>query len=170
MAAKERCAGCSSSSSPAERRANGPYRSRATDLAFGELLAIDARRFLAIERDHASRSAAQVKRIVELDLDGASDVSATAALPASAPAEGFACVGRRVFLDLFDPGLALAGEEFPEKVEGLAFGPDLPDGRHLLLVTSDNDLHTQSPSWVWALAISPAALPGYQPQRFDAPR
>ena len=28
-----------------------------------------------------------------------------------------------------------------EKIEGLAWGPDLPDGRHLLYVVSDNDLY-----------------------------
>ena len=49
--------------------------------------------------------------------------------------------------------LDAAGIPFPEKVEGLAFGPDLEDGRHLLWVTVDNDFFSDRQSVVWAFAI-----------------
>jgi hypothetical protein len=49
-------------------------------------------------------------------------------------------VKKELFIDLLDPALNLA-PTIPEKLEGLAWGPDLPDGRHVLYVTSDNDLN-----------------------------
>lgn len=47
---------------------------------------------------------------------------------------------------------------FPEKIEGLAFGPDLADGRRLLIVTTDNDLSADTESWIWAFAIETRLL------------
>ena len=55
------------------------------------------------------------------------------------------------------------------KFEGLAFGPDLPDGRRLLLVTADNDFLPDQPFRLYAFAVGRADLPGYRPQEF-APR
>ena len=63
--------------------------------------------------------------------------------------------------------LQIGGEECPEKFEGLAFGPDLPDGRHLLIVTADNDFVATAPFRVYAFAIDRADLPTFQPQKFD---
>jgi hypothetical protein len=39
--------------------------------------------------------------------------------------EGNAGMREALFLDLLAPGFGLAGASFPEKIEGLAFGPDL---------------------------------------------
>src|ERR1044071_9012470 len=36
-----------------------------------------------------------------------------------------------------------------EKIEGMAWGPDLPDGRHVLYVASDNDLYTARPTQIF---------------------
>jgi hypothetical protein len=41
----------------------------------------------------------------------------------------------------------------PEKIEGLALGPALADGRRTLVVTTDNDLKTENPSWFWVFAF-----------------
>ena len=54
-------------------------------------------------------------------------------------------VAKRLFLDFLDPKFGLAGSDFPEKIEGLTWGPDLPDGRRLLVVT-----HRQRPDEVQA--------------------
>jgi len=43
-------------------------------------------------------------------------------------------------------------------------GPDLPDGRHVLYVTSDNDLSSTMPTWFYAFAITADALPKFQRQ------
>lgn len=137
------------------------------DLVFNEITAIGARRFLAIERDHSSGRKARVKRIVEIDIDGASDVSKIDRLPNKGLPGGVAAARKRTVLDLLDARLELAGDDFPEKIEGLCFGPDLPDGRHRLLVASDNDLRTDRASFVWMFAVPDAARDGYEAQAFD---
>jgi len=78
-------------------------------------------------------------------------------------------VAKRLFLDLLDPRLGLAGPDLPGKIEGLAFGPDLADGRHLLLVSSDNDFRPGQASRLFAFAIERSALPSYEPQQFVIP-
>jgi hypothetical protein len=126
---------------------------------FNELLAIGDHEFLAIERDNESGGKAAFKRIVRLDVSGATDVSAIESLPATGAPEGVRVVLKMPFLDLLDPSFALAGESFPEKVEGLALGPDLDDGRRLLLVTTDNDFIPTAATFIWAFSVAPEALP-----------
>jgi hypothetical protein len=46
----------------------------------------------------------------------------------------------------------------PEKLEGLCFGPRLPDGRRTLIVTSDNDLKAEQASWFWVFAVDESLL------------
>jgi len=72
-------------------------------------------------------------------------------------------------VDFMDRRHKLAGPEMPEKIEGLAFGPDLADGRKLLVVTSDNDLKDDVPSHIWLFAVDTADLGGFIPQTFAAP-
>jgi hypothetical protein len=132
------------------------------DNGISEILAINARQFLVLERD----GKAKFSRIMKFDLDGASDISAVERLPLKGEPAGIVAVRPSVFLDLLAPRFGLAGPDFPNKPEGLAFGPDLPDGRHLLLVTSDNDFISTAPSHLFAFAIDPADLPGLQHQRF----
>ena len=135
--------------------------------AFGvnEILAVNDHQFLVLERDGKAGAAAVAKRLYLIDIAGASDVSSIAALPSTGVPDGVTPVGKNLFLDLLDPAFALAGASFPEKIEGLAFGPDLPDGRHLLLVSSDNDFVTGQASQIYAFAIDPRALPLWQPQK-----
>ena len=45
----------------------------------------------------------------------------------------------------------------PEKIDGLTFGPNLRDGRKTLLVSTDNDFDSGSPSLIWVFAL--AAMP-----------
>ena len=44
-----------------------------------------------------------------------------------------------------------------EKIEGMAWGPDLKDGRHTLYVFSDNDLFPGLPTQIYAFAMDGAA-------------
>ena len=62
-------------------------------------------------------------------------------------------VRKRVLIDLLDPAFGLAGARFPEKIEGLAFGPNLADGRRLLVVASDNDFDAAEPIRFWFFAV-----------------
>ena len=42
----------------------------------------------------------------------------------------------------------------PDNLEGMALGPQLPDGRRVLLVVSDNNFSPNQTMQVWALALS----------------
>ena len=128
-----------------------------------EIVAINDHELLAIERDSAVGAAAAFKQLFKIDVTGASDVSGTAALPTGALPAGVVPVQKAPFLDLLNPAFGLAGAGFPEKIEGLAFGPKLADGRVLLIVTSDNDFVQANSSKLYAFAIEPSLL-AYQPQ------
>jgi hypothetical protein len=135
-----------------------------TKLGTNEILAIDDHRFLVIERDGQVGLKAAVKRIYQIDIDGATDVSGIPALPTSGLPAGVVPVTKTLFLDLLDGAFGLAGAAFPEKIEGLAFGPDLPDGRRLLIVTTDNDFVADKDSLFWAFAVDRCLLPGFRRQ------
>ena len=124
-----------------------------------EILAINDEEFLVLERDNLSRLQSPPtnptrKQIWRISLDGATDVSditlpATGALP-----DGVQPVSKDLFIDLLDPDYGLF-DTVPEKLEGLTWGPDLPDGRHLLYVISDNDLTPTLATRIFAFAIDP---------------
>ncbi|HEX6828938.1 MAG TPA: esterase-like activity of phytase family protein, partial [Burkholderiales bacterium] len=129
-----------------------------------EILAINDHEFLVIERDGNAGTDARFKKIFKIDISGATDIRGIKQLPSTEIPPGIAPVAKSLFIDLLDPAFGLAGAAFPEKIEGLAFGPDLEDGRHLLLVTSDNDFIAAQDTLFFAFAIEPATLPGFQPQ------
>ncbi len=151
-----------------------------------EILAINDHEFLVLERDNRSKvptppGAAQtpnLKRIYRIDLakPGLTDVSGVASLPET-PEELAALptpivpVTKTLFLDLLDPSYAVSDTQtikdvVAEKIEGLAWGPALPDGRPVLYVISDNDLYPGLPTQIYAFAVDPRAAG----VRFEAPR
>lgn len=118
-----------------------------------EILAINAHEFLVIERDSKEGLEAKAKKIFRIDVRGATEVSHVESLPADELPTEIRPVQKRLFLDLLDPRHGLAGEKSPEKVEGLAFGPPLPDGRRLLLIAVDNDFRSDRPVLFHAFAF-----------------
>jgi hypothetical protein len=130
-----------------------------------EILAINDHEFLVIERDGKAGAAAAFKKLFRIDTSGATDVRAVKQLPAGALPAEVVPVAKAPFLDLLDPAFGLAGAEFPEKIEAIAFGPDLDDGRHLLIVVNDNDFFADRPTNFYAFAIEPWVLPGFEAQR-----
>jgi hypothetical protein len=138
------------------------YTLSAPKRGVSEILAIAADRFLVLERDSAGGKQA-FARLFRIDLRGASEISrfGTAdddGLPEGGPPAGVTPVDKRPFLDLLEPRFGLATDDFPAKIEGLTWGPDLAGGRRLLLVTSDNDLKPSSPSCIYAFAIDAGDL------------
>jgi hypothetical protein len=136
------------------------------DKKFGlnELLAINDHQFLVIERDANGETSAVFKKLFLIDISNATDISGVASLPTTGTPSGVTPVSKTLFLDLLASDYGLAGPSFPEKIEGITFGPDLPDGRHTLVVTNDNDFITDStghPNNFYVFAIGTAALPGY---------
>jgi hypothetical protein len=119
-----------------------------------EILRSGPGRFLVLERDSEPGTKAKCKRLYEIDLTDATDISGITSLPAATLPDGVRAVSKRLALDLLDARYGLAGEHFPEKIEGIAFGPDLPDGRRLLLVSSDNDFEIADPTWVFAFGVN----------------
>ena len=137
-----------------------------------EILAINDHEFLVVERDNRSNlqtppQAPTRKTIYKIDLTGATDVSGIASLPAGALPAGVTPVSKQLFINLLDPDLNLAAT-IPEKIEGLAWGPDLPDGRHVLYVISDNDLNPSLATQIYAFAIDPSLL-NFQEQLLPGP-
>ena len=137
-----------------------------------EILAINDHEFLVLERDNRSNlqsppQAPTRKTIYKIDLTGATDVSGIESLPVGALPAGVTPVSKQLFINLLDPDLNLAAT-IPEKIEGLTWGPDLPDGRHVLYVISDNDLNTALATQIFAFAIDPLLL-DFQPQFLPGP-
>jgi hypothetical protein len=134
-----------------------------------EILAVNDHQFLVLERDGRAGASAQFKQLFLSDLLGATDISAigtnaTNGLPSTGIPAGLTAVSKTPFLDLLDPAYGLAGAGFPEKIEGLTFGPNLADGRHLLLVSTDNDFLSAQSSRLYAFAVNPDDLSGFQAQ------
>jgi hypothetical protein len=137
-----------------------------------EILAVNDHEFLVVERDNRSNlqsppQAPTRKKIYKIDLTGATDVSNVASLPAGALPAGVTPVGKTLFIDLLDPAFDLA-PTIAEKIEGLAWGPDLEDGRRLLYVVSDNDLNPNLATQIYAFAIDPSLL-DYEKQFLPGP-
>ena len=137
-----------------------------------EILAINSHEFLVLERDNRTRvptppNTAQtpnLKRIYKIDLakPDLTDVSDEESLPQGALDPSIVPVTKTLFLDLLDPIYKVNATQtikdvIAEKIEGLAWGPDLKDGRHTLYVFSDNDLFPGLPTQIYAFAIDGAA-------------
>lgn len=150
-----------------------------------EILAINDHEFLVLERDNRSLvptppntpQAPNLKRIYKIDLakPGLTDVSDIDSLPQGALDSSIVPVTKTLFLDLLDPAYKLNAaqsirEVVAEKIEAMAWGPDLKDGRHLLYVFSDNDLTPGLPTQIYAFAVEEtAANIRYRKQQVSLP-
>jgi hypothetical protein len=110
-------------------------------------------RFLVIERDGKPGIEGSVKRLFEIDLNHATDISRIDSLPATALPAGVRAVSKTLFLDLLDPQWGLIGESFPAKIEGVTFGPRLKDGSRLMVISSDNDFKPEETSCLFVFAV-----------------
>jgi Esterase-like activity of phytase len=127
-----------------------------------EIVAINNHEFLVLERDNRSNlqsppAAPMRKSIYKIDTAGATDVSNVASLPAGSLPMAIVPVSKTIFVNLLDPALNLTAT-IAEKLEGLAWGPDLEDGRHVLYVISDNDLNPALATQIYSFAIEPSLL------------
>ncbi|MGH7132511.1 MAG: esterase-like activity of phytase family protein [Phycisphaerales bacterium] len=138
------------------------YRLDNDSYGVNELTPVGEGSFLVIEKDGKPAEEAKVRRVYRVEIGDATDVSAIAKLPSRGLPPGVTAVRKALLLDMMEPRFKLAGATMPEKVEGLAIGPDLPDGRRLLLIASDNDYNPGMPTYVWAFAVDAADLPGFK--------
>lgn len=128
---------------PLEKRGHG----------VNEIVAMNDRELLVLERDGKAGTDTKFRGLFLIDIADATDVSSIASLGSKDLPAGVRPVHKRRWLDLLDPAHGLAGPTMPEKIEGLTFGPTLADGRRTLIVTTDNDLKTENPSWFWVFAF-----------------
>lgn len=138
----------------------GEYVYALDDATMGvnDLLAVDGKRFLVIERDGRAGDHSRGKRIMLADFSKATDVSAIERLPASKLPPEIVPARKREFIDLLNPAWKIDLAHMPEKIEALTWGPKLPDGRRSLVVVSDNDLRADQDTFVWVFAVSEADL------------
>jgi hypothetical protein len=138
-----------------------------------EILAVNDHQFLVLERDnrsnlHVPPQAPTRKAIYLITIDATTtDVSDVDGLPAGALPAGVTAVDKDPFINLLDGDYGLAAT-IAEKLEGLAWGPDLADGRHLLYVISDNDLTPSLATQIYGFAIGASAI-DFEQQVLSAP-
>jgi hypothetical protein len=146
-----------------------------------DIVAINDHEFLVDERDGnglGDDSVASFKRLYQIDLAGATDVSGLAGESNLAGKE----VHKSLFLDVVAALNAhgISSEDIPAKLEGLALGPDVLIGgvtKHTLFIANDNDflptvtgkLHPNgiaNPNRFFVFAFDDSDLPGFEPQQF----
>ena len=120
-----------------------------------EILALSNHELLVLERDGEFGREAVWRRLYTVDISKASDVSAIESLPREDLPNEIAPVAKTKFLDFCDERFGLVGKNMPEKIEGLALGPVLPDDRRTLIVTIDNDLREDVDNIIWVFALKP---------------
>ena len=154
-----------------------------------EILALNQHEFLVDERDGKGRgdngSKAKVKQIFKIDLANAVDITDTDGLTA---ATSFAVPKSKTPLVdvvslLTAPPLSLDPTLVPSKIEGIALGPDVFNGRtklHTLWVANDNDfektvpdangVQVDNPSQFFVFGFTDADLEGSKlvPQQFKS--
>jgi hypothetical protein len=141
-----------------------------TGSGVSEILAINDHEFLVDERDGnglGAGNAATVKQLFKIDIAGATDISGVANLSTSTPA-----VSKSLFLDVRAVLNAngIVDTQIPSKIEGLAFGQDLADGRHTLWVANDNDFDpaNSGDNKFYVFAVDANSLPTFQAQNITA--
>lgn len=119
-----------------------------------ELLALDnSGTLLALERSFSVGVGNSIK-LYQVQTQGALDVSSVDSLDGleiDPPAE------KRLLLDFADLGLTL------DNIEGITFGPQLPDGRQSLVVVSDNNFSETQFTQFLAFAVDVDTIPGVLP-------
>jgi hypothetical protein len=118
-----------------------------------EILACDEEQFLVIERDGESGEEAAFKKLILISTKTATDIRSKKQLPHYRLPTDSVPLRKQVLIDLLDERWGLAGTDMPEKIEGLAFGPDLDANHRLLLVASDNDFVPDQATRIYAFAV-----------------
>jgi hypothetical protein len=100
--------------------------------------------FLVLERDNRGlgvepTTAPLHKRVYRISIAGATDVSGLSLAGSNNLPANVVSVSKVQEVDLIAALRASGARDIPEKLEGLAIGPRLADGRHLVLIGSDND-------------------------------
>lgn len=129
------------------------YQMDSPDNGNSEIVASGPDQYLVLERDSGSGQSARYRKLIQIDLRHATDISHVDRLPTDVLPSEIVPVERSEFLDFLAPQWKLAGAGMPEKIEGLTYGPILADGRKTLLVGTDNDFESKAASYIWVFAV-----------------
>jgi myo-inositol-hexaphosphate 3-phosphohydrolase len=124
-----------------------------------ELLALDNRgTLLALERSF-STGAGNTIRLYEISLQGATDISTVQGLGSLTAVQLAAIqpVQKRLLLDFDDLELPTG----LDNIEGISFGPRLPNGQQTLIITSDNNF--SATQFTQIIALSADIVPSVTP-------
>jgi hypothetical protein len=134
---------------PLERVQGVPAPGRYADNGVSEILALDARRLLALERsgvqDAGGRFAFHI-RLYLVDLEGATDISVYPSLQGA----GYRPLAKRLLLNLDRIGLAQV-----DNLEGMAWGPLLRNGHRSLVLVSDDNFSPQQVTQLLVFDVPP---------------
>jgi hypothetical protein len=140
-----------------------------------DIVAINDHQFLVDERDGkglGDGSKAKVKKIYEIDITGATDITS---LSGAAAAADVVSKNATPFLDLVAALAAhgVANTQVPAKIEGVAFGQDVTyDGQtyHTLYVANDNDFlpDTSGQNQFYVFGFQDGDLANFVPEQFSA--
>ena len=119
------------------------------DNGFVDLVALDdAGTFVTLERSFAT-GVGVTSRLFETSAAGATDVASLTTLLDAASGEPVSHVPmtKRQLVDIGQLGIA------PDNLEGMTFGPTLPDGRRVLVLVSDDNFSATQVTQFVALAV-----------------
>lgn len=116
-----------------------------------DLLAIDDTHFLSLERSF-SVGAGNTIKLYEVSLAGAEDISDINSLT-TADINNIQPAQKELLLNLNELDIPL------DNIEGLTFGPDLPNGRRSLIMVSDNNFSPTQITQVLAFSVEPVPEP-----------
>ena len=126
-----------------------------------ELLAVDATHYLALERSFSTGSGNTIK-LYELDLAGATDVSALDSLQGAT----YTAASKRLVFDFnAGTGAGLSPAQL-DNVEGMTWGPTLADGSRSLVFVSDDNFDATNAVGTQFFALKVQAVP--EPSAFAA--
>jgi len=137
------------------------YRLESSENGICEIVAVGPETYLVLERDGREGKGARCRKLFHVDARSASDVSRSESLPAEEIPPGITPLTKSLFLDLQTVEIGSNGRGITAKVEGITFGPDLADGRRLLIVASDNDFDAMQPTLFHLFAIPRSQLPDF---------
>jgi hypothetical protein len=126
-----------------------PGAGKQADNGISEILALDDQRLLVLERSGVQNDAGvyhNYVRIYEVDAAGATDI---AALP-TLRGVPYTMMKKRLVLDLNEIGLPRV-----DNLEGMAFGPVLPNGHASLVLISDDNFNKQQVTQFLLFDVTP---------------
>ena len=109
-----------------------------------EILAIGSNKLLVMERSYSTGNLKNTIRVYEVDFTNATNLKEESILEIN----DFKPVTKKLLLNMDDLGIYI------DNVEGLCFGPTLPNGKQSLLFIVDNNFSPQEPQQVFLFEVN----------------